>query len=379
MNTFLAGVFVSRLGDSFSFLAFILILTNKGASNGLISLFIIAHYLPGVLIGLWCHEWLDRVPKKKCLIATYTASSALTFLAIYNASSPFRLLLISLLLGVAYGIYTPLQKAFIAEVFPSKKLKSVNSMFQLTEALAKTFGFALAGLTFRSMGATTSFILDAASFLAIALALTRTNTLPIIQESKARPLARLNDPRFTMSSIIFALTWLSTGALFALEASYARTYLNASETTIGWLFAFATLGSLTVPYWINRLGDRSDLQTIIFACLFENVFVAGYAGSSAMFPAIACIIGYGFSLTTRSVLLASWIHREIPRANHGSAFGLQQSLSNLAMMLGMGLSGPISELVGVRTVILFGTALSFLGIVALSLRFYFRHRPVAIC
>jgi MFS family permease len=374
MNPFLLGVFVSRLGDAFSFLAMILILSKLGAGNSLVSLFMVAHYLPGVLIGTWGRRWFDRLSKRNTLILTYVVSAGLTLSTTLALGSPWLLLATSILLGIAYGVYVPLQKAFIAEVFPPGEIRRANSAVQVAETLAKTLGFGLAGLVFHRVGPTLSFSLDAVSFIAIALLFTRIPlSSPISNLQKAATQSShqghdLKDQVYDCVVSVFALTWIGTGSLFALEAGYARTYLQASEAAIGGLFACATLGSLLVPYLLARTRFQYGLRWIALVCACEAIFISSYGAVSTWIPATVFIVAYGCALTARHILTNSWIHQRIPQAHHGSAFAMLQARANLAMMLGMGLSGPISEWIGIRPTVIGASALSIAGILFTTLR-----------
>ena len=355
---FIFGVFLSRLGDSFSFLAFILLLVGQGKSNALVSAFMVAHYGPGMVIGIYGRNLFDKVPKQKTLAATYFASAFLTLLATTQTSSATGLLLISILLGIAYGIYVPLQRSFIPEVFPAKEIKRANANIQLAEILAKTLGFALAGFVFRRVGPVYSFLIDAASFVGIAFILLRFKPQAEVAFQRAHgSIAETRRPLIFIS-FVFALAWFGTGTLFSLEASYAKNYLQASDDFIGLLFALATLGAFLAPRIAHAFNSRRGLSPILKASLGEMVFVAGYGLSGHAIAALVCIVGYGLLLSLRHILLANWIHLEIPGTEHGSAFAFQQGIANGAMMLGMGFSGPLSDLFGVRPVILGSAILS---------------------
>lgn len=369
---FLSGVFLSRLGDSFSFLAFTLLLTGQGTSNSKVSLFMIARYLPSVLIGLFLKQHLDRWPRKKVLIASYLISGILTGLAAIFTADLNVLLSLSLLLGTAYGIYVPLQRTLIADIFPRNQIKQANAWVQMADVSAKTIGFLLAGLMFHHLGPQTSFLSDSLSFVLIAvLFATLTSDKKNAQtggSQNAKIASNTTPDQLSRASGIFALSWLGTGTLFALEASYAKTYMSASEAMIGWLFACATLGSLFTPYIIRKLPGEVKIRHLSIAALAEIVFVAAYAVCNHMIPASLCIVAYGIFLTLRHILMASWIHSKIPSTQLGSAFAYQQAQANLAMLLGMGLSGPLSEIFGVRVLILATTAMSFIGVIFLTIK-----------
>jgi predicted MFS family arabinose efflux permease len=221
------------------------------------------------------------------------------------------------------------------------------------------------------MGASVSFSIDAFSFLAIAALISRIEIQTAGYNTPKDAVHQLKShrPGLVFKSVVFASTWIGTGALFALEAGYAKTYLHASDAVVGWLFACATLGSIFVSKWNRYLGQISTTmkdRIFLFACVGELAFVASYVSVNSVFPALVCIIFYGLLLSLRNILIVSWIHLEIPKAEHGSAFAIQTGLANLAMMLGMGLSGPMAEVFGIRIVVLAAAGFGFVMVVLLN-------------
>ena len=375
-SPFLLGVFISRLGDSFAFLAFILLLLKITHSNLIISIFMITRYLPGVLIGTLGINLFDRYSKKSILITAYVTSAFLILLAPFFLNSMPVLLIISLFMGVAYGIYTPCQRAFVGELFEVYELKKANSFVQFSEVAAKTVGFLFAGLAFHRLGAVFSFTLNAGAFLIISALLLKTkpirNNLNKTKSFLNFKLSNISFPNTEMLSIVlmFAITWLATGALFSLEASYARDFLHANESEIGVIFAMASIGSIIGV--ITMLKSRiKDNENFLFAsCFLEIFFVTGYALSNHLFQAVICIIGYGFFLTIRHVLLATYLQSKTAPEQCGRVFGMQQAFASFAMMLGMGFAGPLSTTIGTRSTLLWFCSIAFLGALATSIYKY---------
>ena len=355
-NLFLMGAFISRLGDSFSFLAFILVLTKAGASGVWVSAFMILHYLPGILIGLFFRPIVDRFPKRNFLIYLYLFSALITLVTVPFLDSPIYILIASGLLGVCYGLYVPLQRASIAEVVSASEARLLTGRLQVADSMAKLFGFALAGVVFNRLGAEVSLFLDAVSFVAIALCLYRIRFgATQVENASLNTEDLLLESRLVWVSIVFASGWLCTGALFSLEAAYARDFLRASESEVGLIFALATAGSVAIPTLIKRYGGRLDsfLSLTVFVIL-EAIGVSGYALSRLIETAYIFAIFYGFFLTLRHFAVTGWINREISPSLSAQAFALQQAISNLFMLLGMGFAGPSSVVLGVRAVLLVG-------------------------
>lgn len=360
---FLLSVFVSRLGDSFSFLAFFLLFLKSGFSTLFISLFLVARYLPSVLIGMMPRQKPIFQPHQ-VLISSYLVSACSVFLAMYQQSE-WVLLLLSLTLGVCYGIYVPLQKSMIPEIFEKEDLLKANTAVQGSEIWAKSVGFALAGIVFHQFSAKISFLFDGISFLVIAFSMGiifRKHAdihEDISQKTQEGTVDRksnnlIQEKIFKKMILIFACGWVSTGAFFALEGDYAQHYLKASDFQLGLLFAFATVGSYFGQVIIRRNPSLSDPSKLKWFVFFEIAGVLFYALTGNIIMALVGIVIYGGCLSLRNILVSSWIHKNISRDVQSVAFRQQNGLANFAMMTAMASAGPIALSMSSRaTMILF--------------------------
>ncbi len=360
---FLLSVFVSRLGDSFSFLAFFLLFLKSGYSTLFISLFLVARYLPSVLIGMMPRQKPIFQPHQ-ILISSYLVSALSVSLAIYMQNE-WALLILSVVLGVCYGIYVPLQKSMIPEIFEKDDLLKANTAVQFSEVWAKSVGFALAGIIFHQFSAKISFLLDGISFLIIAISMSyifrkhaegqtcaSQQTQDISCDIKITTFAQ--HEIFKKIIFIFACGWISTGAFFALEGDYASRYLQASDFQLGLLFAFATVGSFFGQVIIRRKPSLSDPSKLKWFVFFEIAGVLFYAVTGNIIMALVGIVIYGGCLSLRNILISSWIHKNISRDIQSVAFRQQNGLANFAMMTAMASAGPIALSMSSRaTMILF--------------------------
>lgn len=373
-RNFFVGLMLSRWGDSFSFIAFLFLLLQLTHSNTIISLFMVLHYLPGTVIGLSAGHLFDRHSKKKLLISSYIASAIFVLLAIPARHSPLALLILALLLGISYGIYVPVQRAYLAELLPPQEMKDANRLVQLSDVLGKTLGFLCAGAAITLFGTSIAFLADGVSFICIAVCVTWTipiekhsHTVPTVQLARQGARWFFSNRELFLPSLFFAMAWLATGTLFALEVPYAKEYLSASNTAISFLFALTTVGSFIAVRYLGNNKQHGHFNMVILASLVETIFVLGYGLSNHMGFACVFILGYGFFLTVRHVAIATYYHERVAKADYGKAFAYQQALANLAMFTGMGLAGPISDAFTSRQVIVGACIITFIGIGVLKL------------
>ncbi|MCM0605089.1 MAG: MFS transporter [Xanthomonadaceae bacterium] len=351
---FIIGLFVSRLGDAFSMLAFLLLLGNQSQSAVWASLYLVGRYLPSIVIGFFFKNKLNLLPKKKALIYSYLGSAATLLLCIPFTHNRVLMILTAFGLGVFYGIYVPLQRAVIPDVFSKSEIRSANTIVQTTDVIAKTIGFALAGLLLNSYGIEKCLLLDALSFVLIAGLFSKIKISKII--SPDEPLS-INIP-FKISKeglavfIIIGVTWLGTGAMFSLEALYAQYELKCSSTQIGVLFAVSNALILFTRPIINWIPRSSHLFFLELSCFMELSIIIAYSLSVTYTQAILCSIGYGFFLNIRQILGNIWIHETVSKSNHSAAFSYQQAVSNLFMITAMSTCGLVANGIGTRYAIL---------------------------
>jgi hypothetical protein len=181
----LASYTVNELGDAVGIVALaILVYDRTEAVAPTAAFFIAAKFLPA-LIAPALTARLDQISLRRTLPGLYLLEAAAFAALALVASGDFFLPLV-LALGLIDGALAitgrGLTRGAVANVLqPAALLKEGNALMNIGFAVASVGGAALAGLLIAEFGIAAALLVDAASFLAIALLLAFTRGLPAAQ------------------------------------------------------------------------------------------------------------------------------------------------------------------------------------------------------
>jgi MFS family permease len=151
-----------------------IVLRAAGDSTGLGAI-IALQFLPLVLLGAYAGTLADRYDKRRILILANTGAAtvalATAFLVSGGADSVLVLAPMSLLLGCASAFETPTRQSFIAQLVPPEDIESAVGLNNATVTGTRIVGSAAAGLLISVLGASICLYVNAASFVAVIVAL----------------------------------------------------------------------------------------------------------------------------------------------------------------------------------------------------------------
>lgn len=133
--------------------------------------------LPMFLLAFPAGALADIVDRRRVLwcaqIAMMIAAAALGLLALLDAVTPERLLVFTFLLGAGMAVNAPAWQAIVPELVPRDELPSAVVLNGITNNVARSVGPAIGGLVVAAAGPGAAFLLNAASFVAVAVVLSR--------------------------------------------------------------------------------------------------------------------------------------------------------------------------------------------------------------
>ena len=172
---FFAGQAVSLVGTWMQTVAqawLVLELTGSGTALGLVAA---AQFLPILLLAPYGGVLADRLDKRRILIATQCALGAMALtLGILTATGAVRLwmvVVLALALGVATAIDNPARQAFAQEMVGAGGLRNAVSLNSVLVNTARAVGPAVAGVLIVTVGTGPCFLVNAASYVAVVVAL----------------------------------------------------------------------------------------------------------------------------------------------------------------------------------------------------------------
>ncbi|MDQ6857505.1 MAG: MFS transporter [Chloroflexota bacterium] len=316
----------------------------------------------------------DRLPPRQQTIAAQLGLAVIVVtIAAIPADAPLLLLLVLFAAaGVADAFVGPASQVLVFDLAGPERLSAANAASTLSLRSAALLGPALGGALVASIGIKSTLLLDAASFIVAALAVSSTRTV-----------ARAGPPRGGGSrSALFREAAggvefvLRTGWLRAvLVSDLAQTFVAVApwfvllpvalvpRGTTGYavaITAFAAgglLGSAVPLRWKPRAIGRAALLS---QALFALPLVALALDVPVAVLIAACGIG-GFGADLGAVLFMTGLQRGVPTAMLGRVTALS-SLGSIALLpAGFAVAGAVAPTLGVQPILLSGAVVVLLA------------------
>jgi MFS family permease len=359
------------VGDRLVIVALALFVTDLTGSATDVGLVLAAQTLPFVVFLLIGGVWADRLPRARLMISTDIVRAALhallAVLIFTDLVEIWHLVAIELLFGTAEAFFRPAYTGLLPRTVPDAEIQEAQALTNMTNNVAELTGPALATVLVLGAGAGWAFLLDAATFVASALLLTRVRVRdePTVGERQTL-LAELAEGFGHVRSrswlwvtvVVFALAIpLGLAPLFVLgptvaEDSYDSAALFGIVTTL--FGAGAVAGALVGLRWRPRHPMRAAfLVTVGWPAL---LVAFGATAPVVTLVVLALATGMGFAL------FDVWWNTAMAERIPGEALSRVSSydwMGSLVLLpVGYVLAGPIAEATSPEAVMIGGGLLT---------------------
>lgn len=283
-RVFFLGLLVSNVGSWLQLTAMSLLvyrITGKATDVGLT---IATQFLPTLVLGAWAGAVADRVNRRKMTLITQTLLTVQALvLGVLDLSGHINLPAIyalSLAVGIINALDNPARRGFVTELVDPVDIPNAMSLNTAVMTGSRIFGPALAAVLTRSIGTGWCFIINAASFFAILLALLSidlTKLRPVVMAKRggtpvrdALHYVRSNNRLF----LVFVVLAIVSTFAFNYNVSLVRLADKrfANRDYFGWLLASLSVGSLVGSLRTARL------QMVSLRYFLGNTVLLGVAG-----------------------------------------------------------------------------------------------------
>jgi MFS family permease len=319
---FWLGQTISNLGSSFTFFALPLLVFKLTGSPLNLGLAMAMEFVPYLLFGLVIGAWVDRVDRKRLMIATDLARAAV--IAVIPALAAADALSVGWVYAVAFCSATltiafdAAQFAALPSLVPSDDLVTANGRVQASYSTAQIAGPLLAGALVAVVPVQQVLWVDAASFLVSAgtLALVATAFNAPRDSEGPRALRRevaeglryvLGHPVLRNISAMMALINLVGATVYAQLVVFAKRQLDASDSRVALLYAAGSAGIVLLSLAAGPLRRRLSFSVAALGALtLDGLLTIVLAGTQWYWAALvlwAAISGLGifFNINTSSL------------------------------------------------------------------------------
>ncbi len=166
----MVGTWMQSVGQSW----LVLELTHSGTALGLVAA---AQFLPVLLLAPYGGLLADRANKRHLLMGTQTVLGLLALtlglLVVTGAVQLWMVVALAVLFGLVNAVDNPARQSFALEMVGRDRLRNAISLNSVLVNVARALGPAVAGVLIATVGTGLCFLVNAASFAAVLLALAR--------------------------------------------------------------------------------------------------------------------------------------------------------------------------------------------------------------
>lgn len=367
-----AGETISDFGDQITLLAIpltaVIVLKASAFEMGLLAAVGAA---PTALFSLPVGVWVDRLPRRRILIAANLGRAAalatVPLAFIVGAISMPQLYIVAFITGTLSVFFIVAYQAYLPALVGREQLVDANGKMNASGSLAQLAGPSVAGVLVQLFTAPMPVVVDALSFLAslAGLSLIRRVEPPLaprhrnmraeIREGMA---ALLGHPILRTLVVCGSIIILLLSAQTAIFLLYLSRDLGVEPVVIGLLLAVGSVGALGGALLASAVARRIGIgpsfivgALLVIGCLISRGLAGGPTEAIVLILAISQLAGlFGASLfnvngpSLRQALTAPHL---LGRVNASWRF-LVWGTGPVGAVLG----GTLGELLGLRTALL---------------------------
>jgi MFS family permease len=379
----LSSYTLNELGDSVGVVALaVLVYDRTQAVAPTAAFFLTAKFLPA-LIAPALTARVDQLAIRRSLPAIYVAEAIAFALLALIADSNFLLapvLLLGLIDGTLALTGRSLTRGAVAAVLqPANQLKEGNALLNIGFALSSVGGAALGGLLIAQVGIATALLVDAASFLAIAILIAATRGLPPVKVEREPFRERFRAGlRFARTNPLVRLLLIGEAAavllltlVIPIEVIYAKESLGTTSAGFGILLASWGAGIVVGSLIYLLVKHRSALALIVISTAAIGIAYLGLASAETLLVACLVSIVGGAGNGVQWIAVVTALQEATPTDYQARIVGLLESLGAAMPGVGYILGGALVAIGSPRTAYAFAGA----GVLILLLiGFLFRSR-----
>ncbi len=367
---------LSSIGDYLALITLTLRMEETG-SGWAVAALLLTGLIPPVVLAPVSGLLVDRLETVRVLVLAALLQAAVAVgLAFVSGTVPT--LGLSLLLGAGLSVTQPALFAILPRAVGEARTTEANSMLEVARWGGAALGpLAAAGLT-ASFGASTTLLVNAATFLFVAglgpLLRVRRPPEPRAEGEQGTGEARqgivhlASDPLLRVIVPMVGLMVVFAAADNVAEVFFAVDVLDAGELGYGLLVATWTLGMVVGSTASRMLRSDWLAPAVPLLALAGGSAVVIAAWSRSLPIALAMFLVGGFSNGVQLVAMRSLLHRRVPDRLRGRAFAAYYGMIQAAQIVALAASGGLVELAGTRlTMMLAGGGTVLVGAIGILL------------
>jgi MFS family permease len=374
------GQIISEIGDHFNTIAVFSLALKYTGSGKVVGGVLLARGLAVVTAGPVAGVLLDRADRKRLMLGSDLVRSviALAFLLCLIYPASWLLFVMSALLMFASPFFTTGRAAILPAIATKEQLHTANSLTQTTQWTTLAIGTLLGGTSVMQFGYGVAFILNAFSFIASAVCISRlrvpggfrARTEALTEQRVLRPwheyregLRYVRGVPLLLGIVLIHVGWATGGGAAQLLFSlFGEVVFQKGAAGIGAIWSSAAIGLIAGGAIAHRYGESLSYSTYkwtLSGCyLLHGMAYVAFSQMREFWAALLFIALSRAAVGLTSVLNMTQMLRHVPDHFRGRVFSTIESLTWGTMMFSMTLAGYASDWMSPRTIGLWSGLLS---------------------
>jgi MFS family permease len=353
------AVGISALGDFLLWIPLTLHLQEETGSGIAVAALFVALWAPAVVLAPVAGLLADRLEARGVLLVASLGQAAIAAAMAIALDSVAAILVLAGLLGVGFAVAQPAEFSLVPLIGRDDRLTEINGLVETARYIGMTAGPALGGVLAALGGTEIAMLVNAATFVAVALAalLLRTRRHPAARSPGEQPerardgvvyLFRDRTLGLVMAVVFVSLLFMTASA--TAEVFFLKEDLEVSDALYGAFFGAWTLGMV--------VGAVAVARRIPAGAYALGVLLAvGIQGAGLGLPTAWLAVGFGAAMWfigglghgTKNVLARTLIQERVPHRLHGRAFAAYNGLRNGAELVALAAGGVLVAAIGGRS------------------------------
>jgi MFS family permease len=326
-----------------------------------------AQILPTFLLGPWGGHLADRWPKRPLIFWMQTCflvlALVLAWLVLGGTTQPWQLLAVTAATGVVTAIDLPARLSFVMDMVGREDLTNAVALNSLLFNSARVIGPMLAGPLMIKIGPGHCFLVNAASYVAVLVALSR-------MDISGAPAPRADPPgNSALKSLLEGFRYLGKRRMLTFLVLLAGStalwgwpflsllpaiadHFGAGPAGMSWLYSGVGVGALLAALTLARFGSPALNRAFIASgVLIVSAALIALAFSPDIVSSVICCAFIGFGLILFLATSQSVFQLSSEEHNRGRVMAIWAMVLSIAVPLGNLLAGPAADAWGLTPVI----------------------------
>jgi MFS family permease len=384
-----AGGLVSMIGNWILIAAMPFHIYTLTGSALATSGFLIAYLVPGILFASVAGVFVDRWDRKRTMLVTSLAQSAVILALVFVQSAEWVWLvyLVGFMESTLSHFFSPAENALLPRLVGEELLVSANSMNAMNDNLGRLIGPALGGLLLGSVGYSSVIVADSISYLVAAILIAfvaapgrvskepeaeqTADSAPVTAGGQLRQLVQewlggmrlvRNNRILTAVFIIIGVGLFGDAIISALLVPFVQDVVKVGAQEFGWMMTARGLGGIIGGLLLAQLGGRFSPAKLLTAGMFiSGIIILFVVNVPVYWVALVGLTLVGLPVVAWMVSIQTLLQSSTDEAYLGRIFGAFGTTTTLLMLFGSVLGGGLGDLIGVPFLLSIGSICYIIG------------------